>query len=82
MKTKTNFLIKRVMPIAMALLMVLSVVLVPMSVNAAEKPYGPAQIVLKKGKSYTLVLGFFFLLIWQSFSLSLYSIWIFFFCMM
>ena len=32
---------------------------------------------ISSAQSYTLVLGYFFLLIWQSFSLRLYSMWIF-----
>lgn len=57
MTTKTNIFMKRVMPLAMALLMVLSVVLVPVSADAAEKPYGPAQLILKKDQTYTLNIG-------------------------
>ena len=56
MTTKTNIFMKRVIPFALVLLMVLSVALVPASANAASKPDCTAVLNLKKGQSWDLVL--------------------------
>ena len=55
MTTKTNIFMKRVMPVAMALLMVLSVVLVPVHADAAE-PSAVTQLILAKGQTWELVI--------------------------
>ena len=55
MTTKTNIFMKRVMPVAMALLMVLSVVLVPVHADAAE-PSMAKQLILAKGQSWDIVI--------------------------
>ena len=55
MTTKTNIFMKRVMPFAMVLLMVLSVVLVPITADAAAKPSGVKKIILQKGQSWDLI---------------------------
>ena len=55
MKTKTNLFMKRIMPIAMALLFVLSTVLVPINAAAEEvKPKVLAKYIMKKGEKWEL----------------------------
>lgn len=55
MTTKTNIFMKRVMPVAMALLMVLSVVLVPVHADAAAKPGVAKELILAKGQAWDLI---------------------------
>ena len=55
MTTKTNIFMKRVMPVAMAVLMVLSVVLVPIHADAAAKPGVAKELILAKGQTWDLV---------------------------
>ena len=55
MKTKTNIFMKHVMPLAMALLFVLTTILLPVNVQAEEVvPKALAKYIMKKGEKWEL----------------------------